>query len=202
MAGDDPKEGEAAFAELVIRFREELLRYCTTMCNTEANPNKFQVVFDPNDAVEIVWNAFHQVKKSAHKFDRTRSNTADIEKAVEAYLKGHVKLEFKKKYFWPAKPKVEYDYVVDTSPSGVLMPTRKVLNEMTAEIEQALSILPWKEREIFLAYAEFCPNHEYLPREISELLQEKLDLSPSTLRVYRERARKKIQDWLNRTNGH
>lgn len=201
MADDDPEEAKKAFEQLVVRFREELLRYCITMCNTEANPNKFQVVFDPGDAVEIVWNAFHQIKKKADTFDRQQANTSDIEKAVEAYLKGFVRTEFKKKYFWLSKAKVEYNYVVDTSPDGILMPTRKVLTEMTMEIEQALSALTWKEREVFLAYAEFCPNEEYLPREISKALQEKLDLAPSTLRVYRDRARKKIQERLRNSDG-
>nr|WP_281719614.1 sigma-70 family RNA polymerase sigma factor [Nitrosomonas nitrosa] len=201
MADDDPKEAQLAFEELVMRFREELVRYCTTMCNTEASPSKLQVVFDPGDAVEIVWNAFYQIKKSADTFDIKKANTPDVERAVEAYLKGFVRTEFKKKYFWIPKAKVEYNYVIDTSPDGVLMPTRKVLSEMTTEIEQALSILSWKEREVFLAYAEFCPNDEYIPREISQLLQDKLDLAPSTLRVYRDRARKKIQDRLNNPDG-
>jgi DNA-directed RNA polymerase specialized sigma24 family protein len=201
MADDDPEEGKNAFTELVVRFREELLRYCITMCNTEANPNKFQVVFDSGDASDIVWNAFHQIKKNAHTFDRKKANTTDIEKAVEAYLKGFVRTEFKKKYFWLPKAKVEYNYVVDTSLDGILMPTRKVLSEMTAEIGQALSVLTWKEREVFLAYAEFCPNDEYLPREISQALQDKLDLAPSTLRVYRDRARKKILERLNNSHG-
>lgn len=201
MADDDPLEGKKAFEELVMRFREELLRYCITMCNSEVNPTKFKVVFDPGDASDIVWNAFHQIKKNAHTFDRSKSNTTDIEKAVEAYLKGFVRTEFKKKYFWLPKAKVEYNYVVDTSPDGILMPTRKVLSEMSTEIEQALSTLTWKEREVFLAYAEFCSNGEYLPREISQALQEKLDLAPSTLRVYWDRSRKKIQERLKNSNG-
>lgn len=201
MGEDDPEEAKLAFMELVARFRDELVRYCMTMCNTEANPSKFQVVFDPKDAVDIVWNAFYQIKKSPDKFNRTKANTEDIEKAVEAYLKGIVKTEFKKKYFSVEKIKVEYDYQVDTSKEGVLMHTRKVLAEMSAEVEEALTYLPMKEREIFLAYAEFCPNDEYLPREISQLLREKLDLAPSTLRVYRERARKKLVERFEKLNG-
>jgi DNA-directed RNA polymerase specialized sigma24 family protein len=106
MADDDPDEGQKAFEELVIRFGEELLRYCITMCNTEVNPNKFQVVFDPGDAGDIVWNAFYQIKKNAHTFDRNKANTTDVEKAVEAYLKGFVHTEFMKKYFWLPKAKV------------------------------------------------------------------------------------------------
>lgn len=201
MAEYDPKEAEQAFEELVVRYRAELLRYCITMCNTEANPNRFQVVFDPDDAIDIVWNAFHQIKKNADKFDRNRANTSDINKAVEAYLKGYVRTEFKKKYFWTPRIKVEYNYEVDMSPDGLLMPTRKVLSEMTEEIELAFSVLSWKEREVFLAYAEFCPNGEYLPREISTLLQEKLNLAPSTLRVYRDRAQKKMQNYFRFGNG-
>lgn len=201
MGDDDPGEAKLAFMELVARFKDELVRYCITMCNTEANPSKFQVIFDPNDAVDIVWNAFYQIKKSPDTFDKTKANTQNIEKAVEAYLKGIVKTEFKKKYFSVEKIKVEYDYQVDTSKEGVLMPTRKVLTEMSAEVEEALTYLPMKEREIFLAYAEFCPNDEYLPREISQLLREKLDLAPSTLRVYHERARKKLAERFQKLNG-
>lgn len=201
MGEDDPEEAKLAFMELVGRFKEELVRYCMTMCNTQANPSKFQVVFDPSDAVDIVWNAFYQIKKSPDNFDRKKANTDNIEKAVEAYLKGIVKTEFKKKYFSVEKIKVEYDYQIDTSKGGVLMPTRKVLSEMSAEVEDALTYLPMKEREIFLAYAEFCSNGEYLPREISQLLQEKLDVAPSTLRVYRDRAKKKLAERFNKLNG-
>jgi len=197
----DPDEAQLAFHELVIRFREELIRYCVTMCNSEANPSKFQVVFDPGDAVDIVWNAFHQIKKSPENFDLSKANTTNVEKAVEAYLKGIVRTEFKKKYFAVEKVKVEYNYEVDLSADGALMPTRKVLAEMTAEVEESLTYLPMKEREVFLAYAEFCPNDEYLPREIAQLLREKLDLAPSTLRVYRERARKKIVERLEILHG-
>lgn len=201
MGEDDPEEAKLAFMELVGRFREELVRYCMTMCNTQANPSKFQVVFDPKDAVDIVWNAFYQIKKNPDNFDLKKANTNDIEKAVEAYLKGIVKTEFKKKYFSVEKIKVEYDYQIDTSKEGVLMPTRKILTEMSAEVEEALTYLPMKEREIFLAYAEFCPNGEYLPREISQLLQEKLDVAPSTLRVYRDRAKKKLIERFDKLNG-
>jgi len=201
MGEDDPEEAKLAFMELVGRFREELVRYCMTMCNTQANPSKFQVVFDPKDAVDIVWNAFYQIKKNPDNFDLKKANTNDIEKAVEAYLKGIVKTEFKKKYFSVEKIKVEYDYQIDTSKEGVLMPTRKILTEMSTEVEEALTYLPMKEREIFLAYAEFCPNGEYLPREISQLLQEKLDVAPSTLRVYRDRAKKKLIERFDKLNG-
>jgi len=201
MKDDDPEEAKIAFFELVERFKEELLRYCVTMCNTESSSNKSQVIFDPEDAKDIVWNAFHRLKDNPYKFDLTKSNTDDIEKAVEAYLKGIVKTEFKKKYFWVEKVKIEYDYEIDISEEGVLMPSRKVLSMMTAEIEQALSGLTMKEREVFLAYAEFCPNDEYLPREICTLLREKLDLGESTLRVYRKRAKKKITDRFNILNG-
>lgn len=201
MGDDDPEEAKLAFMELVARFREELVRYCMTMCNSKANPSKFQVVFDPEDAGDIVWNAFYQIKRNPDKFDRSKANTEDIEKAVEAYLKGIVKTEFKKKYFSVEKIKVEYDYVIDTSKEGVLMPTRKVLEEMSAEVEDALTYLSMKEREIFLAYAEFCANGEYLPREISQLLQEKLDVAPSTLRVYRDRAKKKLADRFEKLHG-
>src|SRR5690606_2402875 len=201
MGEDDPEEAKLAFMELVGRFREELVRYCMTMCNTQANPSKFQVVFDPKDAVDIVWNAFYQIKKNPDNFDLKKANTNDIEKAVEAYLKGIVKTEFKKKYFSVEKIKVEYDYQIDTSKEGVLMPTRKILTEMSTEVEEALTYLPMKEREIFLAYAEFCPNGEYLPREISQLLQEKLDVAPSALRVYRDRAKKKLIERFDKLNG-
>lgn len=201
MADDDPEEAKLAFYELVERFREELLRYCITMCNTETNPNKFQVVFDADDASDIVWNAFYRIKSNPFKFDMSQANTDDVEKAVEAYLKGIVKVEFKKKYFGVEKVKIEIDYEVDLSEEGLLIPSRKVLRDMSAEIEQALMGLIVKEREVFLAYAEFCPNDEYIPREISSLLRVKLDLGESSLRVYNGRAKQKIRNRLEKLNG-
>lgn len=201
MKDDDPEEAKTAFFELVNRHKKELLRYCVTMCNSQSNPNKSQVIFNPEDAKDIVWNAFYRLKSNPSKFDLQKSNTDDVEKAVEAYLKGIVKTEFKKKYFGVEKVKTEYDYQIDTSKEGVLMPSRKVLKEMSNEIEQALLGLSMKEREVFLAYTEFCPNKEYLPREIGELLRDKLNLGESTLRVYRKRAQQKITDRLNKLNG-
>lgn len=201
MAEDDEEEAKRAFYELVERHKEELLRYCTTMCNTEANPNKFQVIFDPNDAIEIVWNAFYRIKSNPNNFDMAKANTEDVEKAVGAYLKGTVKTEFKKKYFGTDEEiKIEHEYEVDLSEDGKLIPTRAILKGMTKEIEEALMGLTVKEREVFIAYAEFCPNGEYIPREIASLLRDKLDLGESSLRVYNGRAKKKIQERLSIIN--
>lgn len=199
MADEEPEEAKGAFFEMVLRFREELVRYCVTMCNTEATT--YKVIFDAGDAPEIVINAFHQIKKFPENFDRTKANTDNIEKAVEAYMKGIVRTEFKKKYFGVKKIEMDFNYEVDTSEDGELMPSRKVLQGMSQEVKEALMGLSMKEREIFLAYAEFCPNDEYLPRQISQLLQEKLNLAQSTLRVYRKRARQKMQDRFNKLNG-
>lgn len=201
MVKDEPEEAKLAFYELVERHRVELVRYCTSMCNTESSSNKNQVIFDVGDAKDIVWNAFYQIKKSPENFDLKKANTTNIEKAVEAYLKGIVRTEFKKKYFGEEKIEVEYNYEVDSSPDGILMPTRNVLSTMSNEVEQALMGLTIKEREIFLAYAEFCPNDEYIPRAISKLLQEKLNVAESTLRVYKKRAKKKIIERLEILNG-
>lgn len=201
MIEDEPEEAKLAFFELVERHRVELVRYCTSMCNTESSLNKNQVVFDVNDAKDIVWNSFYQIKKYPENFNLKKANTDNIEKAVEAYLKGIVRTEFKKKYFGEEKVPIEYNYEVDISPDGILIPTRNVLKSMSIEVEQCLLSLTVKEREIFLAYAEFCPNDEYIPRPISKLLQEKLDVAESTLRVYKRRARKKIIERLEILNG-
>jgi DNA-directed RNA polymerase specialized sigma24 family protein len=201
MVDDEPEEAKLAFFELVERHRLELLRYCSTMCNTECSSNKNQVIFDVADAKDIVWNAFYQIKKYPEKFDLSKANTSNVERAVEAYLKGIVRTEFKKKYFGTEKVAIEYNYEIDTSADGVLIPTRNVLTSMTKEVEQALLGLTIKEREIFLAYAEFCPNDEYIPRPISSLLQEKLNVAESTLRVYKKRAKQKIIKRLEILNG-
>jgi DNA-directed RNA polymerase specialized sigma24 family protein len=199
LAEDEPEEAKVAFFELFNRYSKELVRYCVTMCNTEANPNKFSVVFDPGDAEEIVWNSFYQLKNSPENFDLSKATTKDKNKAVEAYLKGIVRTEFKKKYFGVEKLEVDYNYEVDLSIDGQLLPTRKILKEMSAEIEDALRSLPVKEREVFLAKVEFCPNGEYLPREIGSLLRDKLELpGESSLRVYYQRAKTKLQLKLER----
>ena len=201
MVADEPEEAKLAFFELVERHRQELLRYCSTMCNTECSTNKNQVIFDVADAKDIVWNAFYQIKKYPENFDLSKANTTNVEKAVLAYLKGIVRTEFKKKYFGTDKVPIEYVYEIDTSAEGVLLPTRNVLTSMAKEVEQALLSLTIKEREIFLAYAEFCPNDEYIPRPISSLLQEKLNVVESTLRVYKKRAKEKIIKRLEILNG-
>ena len=201
MIKDEPEEAKFAFYELVERHRIELLRYCTSMCNTESSSSKNKIIFDVGDAKDIVWNSFYQIKKYPENFDLKKANTNNIEKAVEAYLKGIVRIEFKKKYFGIEKVEVEYNYEIDNSTDGLLMPTRNVLQSMSKEVEQCLMSLTIKEREIFLAYAEFCPNDEYIPRPISKLLQEKLNVAESTLRVYKKRARNKIIERLEILNG-
>ena len=158
MIEDEPEEAKFAFFELVERHRVELLRYCISMCNTESSSNKNQIVFDVGDAKDIVWNSFYRIKRYPENFDLEKANTDNIEKAVEAYLKGIVRTEFKKKYFGVGKAVVEYNYEIDSSPDGILMPTRNVLQSMSKEVEQCLLNLTIKEREIFFSLCRILPQ--------------------------------------------
>mgnify|MGYP006879657313 CR=1 FL=1 len=46
MIKDEPEEAKFAFYELVERHRVELLRYCTSMCNTESSSSKNQIMIE------------------------------------------------------------------------------------------------------------------------------------------------------------
>jgi RNA polymerase sigma factor (sigma-70 family) len=189
MADDDPQEAEDAFHELVNRFRLALVKYCSIKCKSY---NK-----EIEDAIDIVWNAFYKIKNNPTVFDLKKANTDDVESAVLAYLKGIVKKEFYNFYSPNKKIPIEIEYEVDTTLSGDLLPDRKILKEVNNEIINALKKLNWKQREVFLAYREFSPLGEYLPREVGKLLCETLNLTNSTLRVYNKRAKETLQQLLS-----
>ncbi len=194
MIDDEPEEAKGAYIELVNRFRNKLVEYCMVKC--KANHK------DVNYAVDIVWNVFYRIKNSPDGFTMSKANTDDHEEAVLAYLKGIARREFYDLFYPRKKSKViEYDFKVDTSKEGTELYNRKVLKGINDEVVKVLSKLSWKEREVFLAYLEFAPNGEYLPREIGDQLRESLQLAgESTLRVYNKRAKEKLQTLLNATS--
>ena len=194
MADDEPEEAKNAFIELVNRYREKLTKYCAVKCAANGK--------DPGEAPDLVWNTFYKIKKNPNGFDMKEANTEDTEEAVLAYLKGIAKNEYYDRFFPKKKPKqVNYDFKVDTSKTGEELYTRKVLRNINEEVILALSRLNWKQREVFLAYFEFAPNGEYLPREIGDQLREALQLAgESSLRVYHLRAKEQLQKLLNSTS--
>ena len=191
MAEDEPEEAKGAFVELVNRYREKLIKYCAVKCAANGK--------DPGEAPDLVWNAFHKIKKNPNGFSMEEANTEDNEEAVLAYLKGIAKNEYYDRFFPKKKQKqVNYDFKVDTSKTGEQLYTRKALRDVDQEVILALSRLNWKQREVFLAYFEFAQDGDYLPREIGNQLRESLQLAgESSLRVYHLRAKAQLQKLLN-----
>jgi len=189
---DEPDYAEIAneaFRVFTFRYQLELLKKLIPICKNWG--------YDKQVATEIAYEAFNRIWKYP-KFDLTKSKQKDYHKAITFYLFGIAKrllADYKRSETEEPNPFTGDEEIIREMPD---IETLEIGKERKAELKriyellnEALSRLTQKHKIIYLTYKHYesLTNEGYnLPRPLTKKLQDELDLTQNSIRVYKKQA--------------
>lgn len=189
---EDPDYTEIAkeaFRVFTFRYQLELLKKITPICKNWG--------YDEQVATELAYETFARIWKYP-KFDFSKSKQKDYAKAITFYLFGIAKrllADYKKSETGEPNPFTGDEEIIREIPDIEMFETGKVrkaeLKKMYELLNGALSRLKPKHKIIYLTYKHYesFTNEGYnLPRHLTKKLQDELDLTQNSIRVYKKQA--------------
>jgi len=187
---DDPDYSEMAkeaFRVFTFRYQLELLKKLTPICKNWG--------YDEQVATELSYETFARIWKYP-KFDLSKSKQNDYDKAITFYLFAIAKrllADCKKSESEEPNPFTgDEDIILDLPDIATDNKIRKAeLQRMYNLLNDALSKLTPKHKVIYLTYKHYesLTNEGYnLPRHLTKKLQDELDLTQNSIRVYKKQA--------------
>lgn len=191
---ENPDDARVAFRLFCAKYSHRLLRYAGVCCN------KWDMsITDGERAIDIT---FERALRH-HSFNPSKCDGKDLDKGIEIWLKRilhNVIYDIKTGRLSNLEQKEKtMEVVYDTDSLYDLWSTG---NEDDDErLKKAMLILDKKMkgmsenmRIIYLTYMAYETQHHYLPRSLTAKLQEITGLPQSTIKVYKQRAKKYIQN--------
>jgi len=202
MKIDFPKEAQEAFMEFCSRFDQEIIRKAEIYCS------KFN--YGPGVALEISQCTFAKVWKYP-TFKMEKSSRTNPDKGIILWMLRILYTQLVKygEQQFCAEPTVEEDLAIITSIDeliAVKIPdsdnfSKKKLKEALQVVEGAFAALTPKHKIIYLTYKAYEIPGKYLPRTLTKKLQDTLELTHSTIKVYKKDANDHIKKYLDSING-
>ena len=178
-----------AFRVFTFRYQLDLLKKLTPVCKNWG--------YDKQVATELAYEAFARIWKYP-KFDLSKSRQKDYNKAVTFYLFGIAKrllADYKKSETEETNPFTGDEDIIRDSPDIEALEVGKErkaqLLKLYELLNEALSKLSPKHKIIYLTYKQYesITNDGYnLPRHLTKKLQDELDLTQTSIRVYKKQA--------------
>ena len=202
MKADFPDEAEGAFGEFCYRFDQKVIKKAEIYCS------KFG--YGSAVALEISECAFARVWKYP-TFKITKSNKSNPDKGILIWMLRILFTQLikygEKRYC--AEPTEEEDLALISNVDELIyyqIPddddnSRKTLKKKLEIIESALLALSQKHRIIYFTYKAYEVEGRYLPRSLTKKLQDSLELTQSSIKVYKKHANDHIINYLNARNG-
>jgi DNA-directed RNA polymerase specialized sigma24 family protein len=197
---DQPDYTEIAkesFRVFTFRFQLYLLKKLIPICKNWG--------YDEQIASEIAYKTFERVWKYP-TFDKNESTQQDYDKAVcyylyriaERLLADYKKIEEGEVSPFSGDEEIVYDFP-DIENMHISMERKAILLERYEHINKALSRLSSKHKIIFLTYKQYeseVKDGHKLPRKLLKKLRDELDLTQSTIRVYKKEASNEVETYL------
>jgi hypothetical protein len=202
LKADFPGEAQGAFLEFCDRFGKSILQ------KAEIYSSKFG--YGPGVALELANCTFDKVWKYP-TFDIKKSKYRDPEKGIIIWMSRILYTQLVKygKEHACAAPSEEEDLALISNldelidhnlPDGDLE-SKKQLKSRLKIIEGAFAGLDEKHKIIYLTYKAYEIPGKNIPRSISTKLKDTLELTASTIRVYKKEAGEHIEQYLTKING-
>lgn len=189
---DEPDYAEVAKEALTVfifRYQLDLLKKLIPICKNWG--------YDKQVATELAYETFDRIWKYP-KFDLSKSKQKDYDKAITFYLYGIAKrllADYKKSETEEPNPFTGDEEIIRDLPDIETLSDDKVckaeLKRMYELLNEALSRLTPKHKVIYLTYKHYesLTNEGYnLPRHLTKKLQDELDLTQNSIRVYKKQA--------------
>lgn len=197
-----PREAEQAFVTFCDRYEKDLIQKAEIYCS------KFG--YNEVDALLVANCTFARVWKYP-TFDIKKSKAKSIDNAIILWMTRimYTQIILLGKKNTCAEPIQEEDlsiiYDVDELIQfriGDDLEKKKELKAKLDVINSAMSALPEKHRIIYLTYKAYEESGKNIPRSVSKKLQEQLDLTQNSIRVYKMEANQHISNYLAQINGY
>ncbi|MBC9930125.1 sigma-70 family RNA polymerase sigma factor [Chitinophaga qingshengii] len=186
LNGDQEEKAwsQAAYTNLVMRFRRDLLEKCTIMCG--------KIGLTETDAEELTNRVFERYYKYPNGFDVKTSRSKNPETAFRLYLFGIARKELCD-YVHPDESPYDGTEKVITSlidPDKAYEPEMlKTLQETEALIDKTFAQLTPNHKIIYLTYLYHEKEGRYLPARLRDELQVAVGgISKNSIRVYKKQA--------------
>lgn len=189
---DDPdyvETAKEAFRIFTFRFQLELQKKLIPICKNWG--------YDEQVASEIAYETFARVWKYPN-FDLSKSKQKDYHKAITFYLYGIAKrllADYKKSETEEPNPFTGDEEIIRDFPDLEMLEVGKErkaqLQKLYELLNEALSKLSPKHKIIYLTYKQYesiTKEGFNLPRKLTKKLQDELDLTQNSIRVYKKEA--------------
>ena len=195
------KEATDAFIIFCNRFQKDILEKAEIYCKK----NGYSI-----DIAEMIANCtFDRVWKYP-SFSMNKAKVKDVDKAILRWMyrimQTQALLYFKENSC--SEPSIEEDLSIIENIDELIeytvpdQPEKKKDLKLELEIvDEALSQLSNKHRIIFLTYKAYEQKGKNIPRSISKQLQDELQLTQNSIRVYKKEAIEQLKNFVERTNG-
>jgi hypothetical protein len=197
-----PQEAELAFIEFCRRFQSDIIQ------KAEIYSSKFG--YSEVVALEIANCAFARVWKYP-SFTLKKAKSKDIRKAILLWLYPIMYTQLIKygEQNTCADPTVDEDLsiitdldeLVDKKSDSDDVEHKKNLKIKLEILNSAFVGLSEKQKIIYLTYKAYEVSGKNIPRSISKKLQEKLELTQSTIRLYKRDANLHVENYITQRNG-
>lgn len=197
-----PKEAENAFNEFCRRFEKNVIQ------KAEIYSSKFG--YSEVVALEIANCAFARVWKYP-SFTLEKAKSKDLTKAILLWLYPIMYTQLVKygEQNTCAEPSIEEDLSIITDLDELVNKTsnsddlenKKKLKLKLEFLNSAFVGLSEKQKIIYLTYKAYDVPGKNIPRSISKKLQDTLELTQSTIRIYKRDANLHVKNYIDKRNG-
>lgn len=197
-----PKEAEHAFIEFCRRFEKNVIE------KAEIYSSKFG--YSEVIALEIAHCAFSRVWKYP-SFNLKKAKSKDVNKAILLWLYPIMYTQLIKygEQNTCAEPTIEEDLSIITDLDELINKTsdsddiehKKKLKIKLDILNSAFIGLSQKHKIIYLTYKAYEVPGKNIPRSISKKLQDTLELTQSTIRIYKRDANLHVENYITQRNG-
>lgn len=196
-----PKEATEAFIIFCNRFQKDILE----KAEIYSKKNGYSI-----DIAEMIANCtFDRVWKYP-SFNMDKAKAKDVNKAILRWMyrimQTQAILYFKENSC--SEPSIEEDLSIIENIDELIeytvpdQPEKKRDLKLVLEVvDEALSQLSIKHRIIYLTYKAYEQKGKNIPSSISKQLKDRLQLTQSSIRVYKKEAIEQVNNFIERTNG-
>ncbi|WP_309613985.1 RNA polymerase subunit sigma [Flavobacterium sp.] len=196
-----PAEAEKAFVIFCDRFHRDILQKAEIYCN-KYNHNEVVALDVANCTFARVWKY--------HSFNKEKAKSKNIDTAIKLWLYPIVYNELMKYGVKNscAEPDEDDLTIVENIDELVTLTIdgdsekKKDLKVKLEIIERAMLGLSEKHKIIYLTYKAYENNGKNIPRPVGKKLREKLNLTQSSIQVYKKEATDHIKNYLKSLNGN
>lgn len=200
MKNEYPREAELAFAEFRYRYESDILKKAEIYCAKWG--------YSEVEALQIAHCTFDRVWK--YPTFKVQEGSKNIDKSVILWMSRIVYTQLiltikKNTCIEPTEEEdistINIDSIAETISELEDNERQDLLVHELIILQQAMEGLSEKHKIVYLTYKAYRPTGKKIPRSVSKKLREQLELTQSSIGVYRMEAEKHINDFISKHHG-